>query len=70
MNVNEIIKILCIKRGITIAQLSVKLGNSKQNLFNKIYRNNMKLSDLEKILSLLNAEIVILDKETGKPFSL
>lgn len=70
MNVNEIIKILCIKRGTTIAQLSVKLGNSKQNLFNKIYRNNMKLSDLEKILSLLNAEIVIIDKETGKPFSL
>lgn len=70
MNVNEIIKILCIKRGTTIAQLSVKLGNSKQNLFNKMYRNNMKLSDLEKILSLLNAEIVIIDKETVKPFSL
>lgn len=70
MNINEIIKILCIKRGATIAQLSIALGNSRQNLFNKMYRNNMKLSDLEKVLSLLNAEIVIIDKETGKPFSL
>ncbi len=70
MNINETIKILCIKRGTTIARLSVALGNSKQNLFNKMYRNNMKLSDLEKILSLLNAELVIIDKETGQPFSL
>ncbi len=65
MNVSEIIKIICIKRNTTIAELSVKMGFSKQNLFNKLYRNDMKVSDLEKILENLNAELRVIDKTTG-----
>ena len=65
MNISEIIKILCVKRNTTIAELSVKMGNSKQNLFNKLYRNDMKVSDLEKILETLNAELRVIDKTTG-----
>ena len=65
MNLSETIKILCIKRNITIAELSSKMGFSKQNLFNKLYRNDMKVSDFEKTLELLNAEIRIFYKETG-----
>ena len=65
MNLSETIKILCIKRNITIAELSSKMGFSKQNLYNKLYRNDMKVSDFEKTLELLNAEIRIFDKETG-----
>lgn len=65
MNITEKIKILCIKKNISIAELSVKLGNSKQNLFNKLYRNDMKISDLEKIATALNCELKInfIDKE-------
>ena len=68
MNLNELIKILCIKRQTTVAELSVKLGNTKQNLFNKIYRNNMKVSDLEKIAAALNArlEVRFIDNETNE----
>lgn len=65
MNVSEIIKIICVKRNITVAELSVKMGFSKQNLFNKLYRNDMKVSDLEKILENLNAELRVIDKTTG-----
>lgn len=65
MNISEIIKILCVKRNTTIAELSVTMGNSKQNLFNKLYRNDMKVSDLEKILEALNAELRVIDKTTG-----
>ena len=54
MNISEMVKILCIKRNTSVAELSVKLGNSKQNLFNKLYRNDMKTSDLEKIADALN----------------
>lgn len=66
MNVSEIIKIICIKRNTTIAELSVKMGFSKQNLFNKLYRNDMKVSDLEKILAALDCElnISVLDKNS------
>ena len=69
MNVSEIIKIICIKRNTTIAELSVKMGFSKQNLFNKLYRNDMKVSDLEKVLAALDCElnISVLDKETKQP---
>lgn len=66
MNVSEIIKIVCVKRNITVAELSVKMGFSKQNLFNKLYRNDMKVSDLERILAALDYElnISVLDKNS------
>lgn len=69
MNVSELIKILCVKRNTTIAELSVKMGNSKQNLFNKLYRNDMKISDLEKILDALDSElkISVIDKNSKEP---
>jgi len=69
MNVSEIIKIVCVKRNITVAELSVKMGFSKQNLFNKLYRNDMKVSDLERILAALDCELKIgvLDKESKQP---
>lgn len=57
MNISEMIKILCVKRSVSVAQLSVKLGNTKQNLFNKLYRNDMKLSDVEKVAGALNADV-------------
>ena len=59
MNVSEIIKILCITRNVSVAELSVKMGFSKQNLFNKLYRNDMKLSDFEKVLEALDCELKI-----------
>lgn len=65
MNLNEIIRILCVKRNTTVAKLSEKMGKTKQNLFMKLYRNDMKVSDFEKTLELLNAEIRIFDKTTG-----
>ncbi len=66
MNIAEMIKILCVKRNTSVAELSVKLGNSKQNLFNKLYRNDMKLSDIEKIAEALGCEISLhfVDRES------
>lgn len=68
MNIAETIKILCVRRGISVAELSVRLGNSKQNLFNKLYRNDMKLSDVEKIAEALGADLSLkfIDKQTGE----
>ena len=66
MNISEIIKILCIKRNISVAELSVKMGFSKQNLFNKLYRNDMKVSDFEKVFAALGCDLKInvIDKKT------
>ena len=66
MNISEIIKILCVKRNISVAELSVKMGFSKQNLFNKLYRNDMKVSDFENVLAALDCDLKInvIDKKT------
>ena len=64
INVQETIKILCVKRRMSITALAEKLGTTKQNLYNKMHRNNMKISELEKIMDVLNCnmEIIITDK--------
>ncbi|MCR5723476.1 MAG: helix-turn-helix transcriptional regulator [Treponema sp.] len=69
MNINEMVRILCVKRQTTVAQLSEKLGNSKQNLFMKLYRNDMKLSDIEKIAAALDCDLELrfIDKATKAP---
>lgn len=68
MKLDETIKIICIKRKTNIAELSTKLGNSKQNLYNKLYRNDMKISDLEKLAEALDCKLQInfIDKTTGE----
>ena len=68
MKLDETIKIICIKRKTNIAELSTKLGNSKQNLYNKLYRNDMKISDLEKLAEALDCKLQInfIDKTTDE----
>ena len=66
INIQETIKILCIKRNTSVTRIAEKMGKTKQNLYNKMHRNDMKLSELEKILNMLDYEmkIVIVDKNT------
>lgn len=59
MDLNEKIRVLCVKKKTTVAELSAMLGNSKQNLFNKLYRNDMKISDLEKIAAALDCRLEV-----------
>lgn len=60
INIKEIIEIGCIKNNITITDLAKKLNTSKQNLFNKLYRNDLKLSDIIEICNQLGIEIKFL----------
>lgn len=68
LDINEITRLLCVKRKITVAELSVKLGKSKQNLFNKLYRGDMKLSELRRIADMLeiDLDITFTDRLTGE----
>jgi len=60
INIKEIIEIGCIKNNIRITDLAKKLNTSKQNLFNKLYRNDLKLSDIIEICNQLGIEIKFL----------
>ncbi len=51
---SERIRVLLIKRKMTASQLAEKLGISRQNLSNKLSRDDFSTSDLVKIAEALN----------------
>lgn len=59
-NIKKIIEIACVINDITITDLAKKLGCTKQNLFQKVRRNDMRYSDLEEICNQLGIEIKFL----------
>lgn len=69
MNMNENIKIACVKRNISIAELARRSNQTPQNFNQKMRINNFKVEELEKIASALNCglEIHFVDKDTKEP---
>ena len=49
----EQIKILLIKKGMTITDLAKKMNTSTQNLSNKLKRDDFKISELREIADAL-----------------
>lgn len=54
MTVNEQIKILCIRNGISLAQLSRKIGLTPQSLNGKMKREKFTIYDLENMATQLD----------------
>lgn len=70
MNTTEYIRLCLVKRGnLSVAELAEKTGQTRQNLSNKIQRNEWKQSELEKIAAALDShlEIKFIDNATGQP---
>lgn len=59
MTIARKVKLLCGIKHIGIGELSIRLGHSKQNLYQKLNRNSFKVSDLEKIAEVLNCKVEI-----------
>ena len=57
MDIKEIIEIGCVKNKMSVSDLAREINTSKQNLFNKLTRNNLKFSDLEELCNVLGIEI-------------
>ncbi len=66
MSAGKIIKKCMVDKGIKSGTLAEKLGDNKQVFYNKLYRDSMKFSEVERIAEALGCEIVFKDKETGK----
>ena len=69
MDITEAIKILCVKRKITLKELSERTGQTNHNLWNKMTRNDWKQSEVKKVMDALDVTITsqIIDNKTGKP---
>ena len=56
MTVNEQIKILCIRNGISLAELSRKIGITPQSMNGKMKREKFTINDLEKMSDVLGCK--------------
>ena len=58
LTVGEKIKIILKRRNMTLAQLAEKIGQSRQNLSNKMSRDNFSEKELYSIAQALNCSYI------------
>lgn len=63
MDLQKEIKEMLKDKKISSSELARSLGTSRQNLGNKLRRNNLKLSDLNEILDIVGYEIKFVKKK-------
>lgn len=69
MGMAEKIRIMRVKRGnLSERNLAARMGDTPQNLNNKMKRDDFKESELRKIANALGYELVVkfIDTETGE----
>lgn len=59
LTTSEKIRLLLQRKNMSISALAEKTGTSRQNLNNKLRRNNFSESDLKGVAHALGQEIVI-----------
>lgn len=64
------VKILLMDKHLQQKQLAEKLSTSKNNLNNKLVKDNFTEKDMQSIANALNCELMIklIDKETGREY--
>ena len=67
LSMGEKIRIILKRRGMTVAQLADLTAQTRQNLSNKLTRDNFQEKDLEAIAKALNCEYeaYFVMKDTG-----
>lgn len=68
MSMAEKIRIVLVKRKISITELSSSLGTSQSNLSNKLKRDNFNEKELTQIAEILNCDFkgIFLMRDTGE----
>jgi DNA-binding Xre family transcriptional regulator len=62
------IKQILIERNMTIKQLADALGLAHQSMRNKLYRDHFSYEEIVKIADLLNCDVKIITRDSGKEF--
>ncbi|OGI02607.1 MAG: hypothetical protein A2104_10505 [Candidatus Melainabacteria bacterium GWF2_32_7] len=72
MSAREQVKILLLKRDMTITELASRMTEytgkkySRQNLSNKLSKRTLRFEEFEVITEILGYKIELIDKETSK----
>ena len=59
LRTNEKIRILLKRKNVSITELSNKIGTTRQNLTNKLSRNNFSEKDLSAIATALECNLIL-----------
>ena len=59
LDIEKTIRKIMIDESVTVTELAKRIDNSTSNLSNKLRRNNLYTSDLEKIAEALGYELKI-----------
>lgn len=54
MNIEEQIKILCVRSHVSVAELARRVGQSPQNFNGKLKRQSFSIAELEEIAKALD----------------
>ena len=68
MGASKIIKQLMQEKGIAVKDLANKLGINSQSMSNKLYRDNFSFDEVVTIAGLLDCDVKIITRDTGKEF--
>ena len=68
LTMGEKIKIVMKRRGMTLGQLAEATGQTRQNLSNKMGRDNFQEKDLQALAAALNCdyEVNLIMRDTGE----
>lgn len=68
LTIGEKIKVILNRRNMTLAQLAEKTGQSRQNMSNKMSRDNFSEKEVYEIAKALNCtfEITFVMNDTGE----
>lgn len=66
MDIRLVLSTLCYMNGMTLKDLASKVGINYNGLINKLTRQSMQVKDLEKLLSVFDKELAIVDRQEHK----
>lgn len=64
----KIIKQIMTEKDLSVKQLAEMLGINAQSMSNKLYRDNFTFEEMGKIADMLNCDIKVIMRDTGKEF--
>lgn len=59
IDISEKIKILAIKQKMSLSDLALKSNQSPTNLYNKMARNDFKLSELQRLADAVGVQVEV-----------
>lgn len=68
MSASKVIKQIMIERGKGVKELAESLGIAPQSMSNKLYRDSFSYEEVVKIADILNCDVKIITRDSGKLF--